>query len=277
MSPLNVPLPAQAKAVLAGTIAGLSALLPLMPDGFQWSDLVATLLAAAIGYGAVFSNLDAVFSLPKKWESNNVNDYTTFYRAKFRDPQPNESTIVSIDWARDEDYTWVDCFSKDTMEQLGFLWMRKLPYYEQLPHVQAFIEWAKNPSIWADARDGGGFGPRKISIATIVAQMERGDLRADIPPALMSLLERIILGNEFAWESCRTKPERETVFQSIRLALDFAHWSFCRRESVVGGEKAKAELIERWPVAGEWFRVGKLRLATHQARAIARPRRTSAT
>ncbi len=105
--------------------------------------------------GAVFSNLDAVFSLPKKWESNNVNDYTTFYRAKFRDPQPNESTIVSIDWARDEDYTWVDCFSKDTMEQLGFLWMRKLPYYEQLPHVQAFIEWAKNPSIWADARDGG--------------------------------------------------------------------------------------------------------------------------
>ena len=54
MNPLNTPLPAQAKAVLAGVIAGLSALLPLMPDGFQWSDLVATLLAAAIGYGAVF-------------------------------------------------------------------------------------------------------------------------------------------------------------------------------------------------------------------------------
>ena len=53
-NPLNVPLPAQAKAVLAGTIAGLSALLPLMPDGFQWSDLVATLIAGLIGYGAVF-------------------------------------------------------------------------------------------------------------------------------------------------------------------------------------------------------------------------------
>ena len=53
-NPLNVPLPAQAKAVLAGTIAGLSALLPLMPDGFQWSDLVATLIAGLVGYGAVF-------------------------------------------------------------------------------------------------------------------------------------------------------------------------------------------------------------------------------
>ena len=54
-NPLSTPLPEQAKAVLAGVIAGLTALLPLMPDGFQWSDLVATLLAAAIGYGAVFS------------------------------------------------------------------------------------------------------------------------------------------------------------------------------------------------------------------------------
>lgn len=53
-NPLSTPLPEQAKAVLAGVIAGLTALLPLMPDGFQWSDLVATLLAAAIGYGAVF-------------------------------------------------------------------------------------------------------------------------------------------------------------------------------------------------------------------------------
>ena len=124
-----------------------------------------------------------------------------------------------------------------------------------------------------EAIGGGGFGPRKISIATIVAQMERGDLRADMPPALMSLLERIILANEFAWEYAKTKSDRESVFQSIRLALDFADWSMARRESVVSGEKARAELVERWPVAGEWFRTRKLRLATHQARAIAKPSR----
>lgn len=46
MNPLNTPLPAQAKAVLAAIIAGLSALLPLMPDGFQWVDAITALVAA---------------------------------------------------------------------------------------------------------------------------------------------------------------------------------------------------------------------------------------
>ena len=54
MNPLNTPLPAQAKAVLAGVIAGLSALLPLMPDGFQWGDAITALVAALVAYGAVF-------------------------------------------------------------------------------------------------------------------------------------------------------------------------------------------------------------------------------
>lgn len=54
-NPLSTPLPAQAKAVLAGVIAGLAALLPTMPDGFQWSDLVIAVLAALTGYGAVFN------------------------------------------------------------------------------------------------------------------------------------------------------------------------------------------------------------------------------
>ena len=54
MNPLTTPLPAQAKAVLAGVIAGLSALLPLMPDGFQWVDALTAMVAALVAYGAVF-------------------------------------------------------------------------------------------------------------------------------------------------------------------------------------------------------------------------------
>ena len=54
MSPLDVPLPAQAKAVLAGVIAGLSAFLPLMPDGYQPTDAVTADIAALIAYAAVF-------------------------------------------------------------------------------------------------------------------------------------------------------------------------------------------------------------------------------
>ena len=54
MNPLTVPLPAQAKAVIAAVIAGLSAFLPLMPDGFQPADAVTAVIAALIAYAAVF-------------------------------------------------------------------------------------------------------------------------------------------------------------------------------------------------------------------------------
>ena len=54
MNPLTVPLTAQAKAVIAAVIAGLSAFLPLMPDGFQPADAVTAAIAALIAYAAVF-------------------------------------------------------------------------------------------------------------------------------------------------------------------------------------------------------------------------------
>ena len=86
MNPLNTPLPAQAKAVLAGVIAGLTALLPLMPDGFQWSDLVGTLLAALIAYGAVFGVPNA--PTDDSGDPGTVWDDGDGYRGAHRADQP---------------------------------------------------------------------------------------------------------------------------------------------------------------------------------------------
>ncbi len=82
MNPLNTPLPAQAKAVLAGVIAGLSALLPLMPDGFQWVDAITALVAALVAYGAVFHvpNADP--------RHDGEQDQEDGYRGRHRDVDP---------------------------------------------------------------------------------------------------------------------------------------------------------------------------------------------
>jgi len=101
--------------------------------------------------GQVFENLDSVFVL----QGRTVYDGPRHKHVVYRDPKPGEPTVVSIDWARDEDYTWVDCFSRDTMEQLGFLWFRDTNYEDQFPTVTKFVDWAGKPQIWADARDGG--------------------------------------------------------------------------------------------------------------------------
>ena len=82
MNPLNTPLPAQAKAVLAAIIAGLSALLPLMPDGFQWVDAITALVAALVAYGAVFQvpNADP--------QHDGEQDQEDGYRGRHRDVDP---------------------------------------------------------------------------------------------------------------------------------------------------------------------------------------------
>ena len=83
MNPLNTPLPAQAKAVLAGVIAGLSALLPLMPDGFQWVDAITALVAALVAYGAVFHVPNA-----DPQEHDGEQDQEDGYRGRHRDTDP---------------------------------------------------------------------------------------------------------------------------------------------------------------------------------------------
>lgn len=95
MSPLDVPLPAQAKAVLAGVIAGLSALLPLMPDGFQWVDAITALVAALVAYGAVFQvpNADP--------RHDGEQDQEDGYRVRHRDTDPR--TVIGLPADDDHD------------------------------------------------------------------------------------------------------------------------------------------------------------------------------
>lgn len=116
---------------------------------------------------------------------------------------------------------------------------------------------------------GGSFGPRFVGISKVTAMMMVQDLRRDMPPALMTLLDRILLGNEHVWHG-KEKKQQARIFQDVRLALDFAAWALARQDGVGAQEKAKQVLCQKWELAGEWFRTRSLRLAVHQARVIKR-------
>ena len=98
-NPLNTPLPAQAKAVLAGVIAGLSALLPLLPDGFRWEDAIAALVAALVAYGAVFGMPNAAPDTHQ--DAGPVYDEGDGYRGTHRADQPG--TVLGLPADTDHD------------------------------------------------------------------------------------------------------------------------------------------------------------------------------
>jgi hypothetical protein len=54
VNPLRVPAGQQAKAILAGLIALLSALVPVLDDGVTSAELLGVVVAALVAYGAVF-------------------------------------------------------------------------------------------------------------------------------------------------------------------------------------------------------------------------------
>ena len=96
MNPLNTPLPAQAKAVLAAIIAGLSALLPLMPDGFQWVDAITGLVAALVAYIAVFETPNA-----DPQEHDELDEGEDGYRGRHRDTDPRSVLGLPADTDHD--------------------------------------------------------------------------------------------------------------------------------------------------------------------------------
>jgi hypothetical protein len=54
VNPLRTPAGQQAKAILAGLIALLSALVPVLDDGVTSAELLGVVVAGLIAYGAVF-------------------------------------------------------------------------------------------------------------------------------------------------------------------------------------------------------------------------------
>jgi hypothetical protein len=54
VNPLRTPAGQQAKAILAGLIALLSALVPVLDDGVTSAELLGVAMAGLVAYGAVF-------------------------------------------------------------------------------------------------------------------------------------------------------------------------------------------------------------------------------
>lgn len=116
-----------------------------------------------------------------------------------------------------------------------------------------------------------GGGPRHVGISKLVAQMRVQDIRRDVPPVLMALLERVLARNEHCWHN-QPKRRQDEIFRAICLALDFAGWSMDRNHGRIDlYDKATADLCRRWPEAFEWLTDRRLR----QTGTTTRRRRTA--
>ena len=99
----------------------------------------------AADMGAVFTNLDKVFCLRGVEVSKDLWVY--------REPEPGEDVVVSIDFGRHDDSTVVSAISRWTMEQLAVQRIRETEYLVQLPMIDKFIRRYDHPQIWAEGRD----------------------------------------------------------------------------------------------------------------------------
>lgn len=110
-----------------------------------------------------------------------------------------------------------------------------------------------------EATPGGSFGPRYVGSTKLACMMAIQALRQDIPPACMGILEAIICRNEFPWHG-KKKREEQRIYEGIRMALDFAAWSFGQHHPK--SEMTEEEMVRRWPAARDWFTARALAATT---------------
>lgn len=121
-------------------------------------------------------------------------------------------------------------------------------------------------SVDLEAVPSGGFGPRIVSDYKLDCQRAIQDMRNEIPPAAMALIERVVVRGEFIWE-VPSKKARIILLQELRMALDFAAWSL-GLDGKGRPEMTKDDLRRRWPEADEYFRQKILRPAMHAGKVI---------
>ncbi len=116
---------------------GRASLAACLYDGVPMSDL-----------GAVFGNLDRVFSL----------NFTLDAGVKVsRLPTAGESVAVGVDLGAggEGDPTIVSAFSVDTLEQLALAKIDEPNYFQQIPRVDRIIKMFGRPRIWCEGRESG--------------------------------------------------------------------------------------------------------------------------
>lgn len=114
--------------------AGREALARCLFDGEFASDV-----------GSTFTNLKSVFCLPCKEVENDL--------WIVRPPMPNEAFVISIDFGRHDDATVVWAVSKQTLEAVSVLRIRRTEYLVQLPIIDKFVRRFPYRVLWSEGRE----------------------------------------------------------------------------------------------------------------------------
>lgn len=116
------------------------------------------------------------------------------------------------------------------------------------------------------AAPSGGFGPRHVSDHALDCQKIIRDLRNNLPPKCLQIIESVIIADEMPW-LVQDRKKADRILQDIRYTLDFAaHQMGVDRKG--RAEIDKPELCARWPEAAQFFYQRVLRPATHLGKVI---------
>lgn len=173
----------------------------------------------------------------------------------------NKHLISKVEWPRTE-------------EKLEQAWSEGNARHTTAQELEKLFEKAELTPLRSPDLGGvptNGFGSRYVGVSKLVSQMIVQDLRRDMPPALMSLLERILVKNEHPWHGL-SKKAQDAVFEQVRMALDCAGWVLMKIDAGKAGEaaveRARLAICRRWPALDEWFYHQRLRPALHMGRVV---------
>lgn len=113
-----------------------------------------------------------------------------------------------------------------------------------------------------------GFGPRSPHDRALDAMATVREMRNNLPPLVMRLLEDVVIADQFMWLVDDRRRER-AILQDIRMALDFAAYemgvAYRGRQEI-----RRDDLCRRWEYAREFFYQKMLRPARHAGRVVSR-------
>lgn len=180
----------------------------------------------------------------------------------------------AVQWLLDKGKLKPLVIGQPTDELMAESWsdvLSRLTVAQQLESLFDAAELSPVKSPDWESVPGGGFGPKNVPIRKIIAMRKVQELRHEMPPMLMSLIEQLIRENCHLWHGVQ-KSKQQRIFQDIRFALDFSEWALNKIERGEAGSRAtendRVALCKKWPLAEDWFQRKRLLPFLHAGKVI---------
>lgn len=150
--------------------------------------------------GAVFSNLDAVFSIHEYRNEGNL--------WVSEDREPGISYVAGIDYGKHNDYTVVSIFRMDSCRQVALAKMQG-DYTQQLVAIERLVNRYGDPYIYAEGREGAGLINELLRVRHSTRMREIKWTRGGVHDKESAVLRGVDFCQRGAWKLMSLKEQKE--------------------------------------------------------------------